>query len=94
MVSRLYQYIPVYSGDDYGNKQIDKWVKKFTNDSPFKYIFKENARDVLNKQDTGSTYKTLKHLAELAKIEDIHAGRPHQSGISKGTSYFTFLTHL
>ena len=59
--------IPVYSGDDHGSKQIDKWVKKFTNDSPFKYIFKENARDVLNKQNTSSTDKTLKHLVKLAK---------------------------
>ena len=60
--------IPVYSGDDHGAKQIDKWVKAFRNDSSFKYIFKENARDVLNKHNKVSTKRTLQYLAKLAKF--------------------------
>ena len=58
--------IPVYSGDDHGAKQIDKWVKEYRNHPEFGYIFHENARDVLNKQNPESTKRTLAYLATLA----------------------------
>ena len=58
--------IPVYSGDDHGSKQIDRWVDKFKGHPEFGYVFRENARDVLNKQNPESTKKTLNYLATLA----------------------------
>ena len=65
--------IPCYSGDDHGAKQIDRWVKEFkdlTSDRAkkfpeFSYVFNENGRDVLNKQNPSSVKKTLAHLATL-----------------------------
>ena len=57
--------IPVYSGDDHGSKQIDRWVDKFKSHPEFGYIFRENARDVLNKQNPGSVKATLEFLASL-----------------------------
>ena len=43
--------IPVFSGDDHAAKKIDKWVDKYKSDTEFGYVFRENARDVLNKQN-------------------------------------------
>ena len=63
--TRLRKAIPVYSGDDHGAKQIDKWVKEFRGHPEFGYIFNENARDVLNKQNPESVKKTLAYLASL-----------------------------
>ena len=57
--------IPVYSGDDHGAKQIDAWVKQYKDHAEFGYIFRENARDVLNKQNPESVKKTLAYLASL-----------------------------
>ena len=65
--------IPCYSGDDHGAKQIDRWVKEFkdlTSDRAkkfpeFSYVFNENGRDVLNKQNPESTKRTLAYLASL-----------------------------
>merc|ERR1740124_1971318 len=57
--------IPCYSGDDYGAKQVDKWVDEYKSHANFKYIFRENGRDVLNKQNPGSVKSTLKYLATL-----------------------------
>jgi hypothetical protein len=58
--------IPVYSGDHHGANQIDKWVVKYKDHAEFGYIFRENARDVLNKQNPASTKATLAYLATLA----------------------------
>ena len=57
--------IPVYSGDHHGANQIDKWVVKYKDHAEFGYIFRENARDVLNKQNPESVKKTLAYLASL-----------------------------
>ena len=46
-------------------KQIDQWVKQYKDHAEFGYIFRENARDVLNKQNPGSVKATLEHLASL-----------------------------
>ena len=59
------QVAPVYSGDDHGAKQIDAWVKEYKDHAEFGYIFRENARDVLNKQNPESVKKTLAYLASL-----------------------------
>ena len=58
--------IPCFSGDDHAAKQIDKWVVKYKDHPEFGYVFRENARDVLNKQNPESTKKTLAYLATLA----------------------------
>ena len=63
--------IPVYSGDHHGANQIDRWVKEFkglTSDRAkkfpeFAYVFNENGRDVLNKQNPASTKATLDYLS-------------------------------
>ena len=57
--------IPCYSGEDHGAKQVDKWVKAYRDHAVFKYVFRENARDVLNKQNPESVKKTLAYLASL-----------------------------
>jgi len=57
--------IPVFSGDDHPAKQIDRWVDKYKGHAEFGYIFRENARDVLNKQNPESVKKTLAYLASL-----------------------------
>ena len=57
--------IPVFSGDDHAAKKIDKWVDKYKSDTEFGYVFRENARDVLNKQNPESVKKTLAYLASL-----------------------------
>ena len=46
---------------------MDKWVEQYNNDSHpnFKYIFRENVRDVVNKQNPESVKRTLKYLATL-----------------------------
>jgi len=48
--------IPCYSGDDHGAKQVDKWVAAYKAHPVFGYVFRENARDVLNKQAYTCTY--------------------------------------
>ena len=45
--------------------QVDKWVEQYRSHANFGYIFKENGRDVLNKQNPESVKKTLKYLATL-----------------------------
>jgi hypothetical protein len=59
--------IPVYSGDDHGAKQVDRWVEKYKGHAEFGYVFRENARDVLNKQNTESVRATLKYLVTLVE---------------------------
>ena len=46
---------------------MDTWVEQYNNDSHpnFKYIFRENVRDVVNKQNPESVKRTLKYLATL-----------------------------
>ena len=57
--------IPCFSGDDHASKKVDKWVKAYRDHAVFKYVFRENARDVLNKQNPESVKKTLAYLASL-----------------------------
>ena len=45
--------------------QVDKWVVQYRSHANFGYIFNENGRDVLNKQNPESVKKTLKYLATL-----------------------------
>ena len=59
--------IPIYSGNAHGADKVDKWIKEYKDDSAFKYMFKENARDVLNKQNNKAVKETLSKLAELAQ---------------------------
>ena len=56
----------VYSGDDHGAKQVDRWVDTYKDHAEFGYVFRENARDVLNKQNPGSVKATLEYLSKLA----------------------------
>ena len=44
-------------------KQVDRWVDQYKSHANFKYIFRENARDVLNKQNPESVKRTLTYLA-------------------------------
>ena len=46
-------------------KQVDRWVDQYKSHANFKYIFRENARDVLNKQNPESVNRTLTYLASL-----------------------------
>ena len=46
-------------------KQVDTWVDQYKSHPNFKYIFRENARDVLNKQNPESVSRTLAYLASL-----------------------------
>ena len=55
--------VPVYSGDDHGAKQVDRWVDTYKDHPEFGYVFHDNARDVLNKPNTGSVKATLEFLA-------------------------------
>ena len=57
--------IPCYSGDDHGAKQVDRWVDTYKDHPEFGYVFRENARDVLNKQNPTSVKGTLEFLASL-----------------------------
>jgi hypothetical protein len=57
--------VPAFSGDDHGSKQIDKWVARYRDHAAFGYIFRENARDVLNKQNDAQVSRTLEHLSTL-----------------------------
>ena len=57
--------IPAFSGDDHGSKQIDRWVAKYKTHAVFGYVFRENARDVLNKQSPNQVKHTLDYLATL-----------------------------
>ena len=45
-------------------KQVDTWVEQYKSHANFKYIFRENARDVLNKNPE-SVKRTLAYLATL-----------------------------
>ena len=45
--------------------QVDKWVEQYKSHANFGYIFRENGRDVLDKQSPESVKKTLKYLATL-----------------------------
>ena len=45
--------------------QVDAWVEQYKSHANFGYIFKENGRDVLNKQNPESVKKTLKYLTTL-----------------------------
>ena len=45
--------------------QVDTWVEQYKSHANFKYIFRENARDVLNKQNPESVKRTLAYLATL-----------------------------
>ena len=55
--------VPVYSGDDHGAKQVDRWVDTYKDHADFGYVFHENARDVLNKQNPDGTQKMLDFIA-------------------------------
>ena len=44
---------------------MDKWVAQYRSHDNFSYIFRENARDVLNKQNPASVKAALKYLATL-----------------------------
>ena len=63
--------IPVFSGDDHAAKQVDKWVDTYQAHPVFGYIFRENVRDVLNKQNPSSVKKTLAHLATLVPRDPV-----------------------
>ena len=43
--------------------QVDTWVEQYKLHANFGYIFHENARDVLNKQNPESVKRTLTYLA-------------------------------
>ena len=58
--------IPVFSGNDHAANQVDKWVKAYKDHPEYGYVFRENARDVLNKQNPGSVKATLEYLSKLA----------------------------
>ena len=45
--------------------QVDTWVEQYRSHVNFGYIFKENGRDVLNKQNPESVKKTLRYLTTL-----------------------------
>jgi LPXTG-motif cell wall-anchored protein len=55
--------VPTFSGDHHPNNQIDKWVKEYRNHATFGYVFRENARDVLNKQNDTHVTRTLDYLS-------------------------------
>ena len=57
--------VPVFSGDYYPNKQVDRWVAEYKRHPQFGYIFNENARDVLNKQSDRDVSRTLNFLNTL-----------------------------
>ena len=44
-------------------QQVDTWVDQYKSHANFSYIFHENARDVLNKQNPESVKRTLTYLA-------------------------------
>jgi hypothetical protein len=56
--------VPTFSGDDHGSNQIDKWIQEYRSHPTFGYIFRENARDVLNKQNDGQVSRTLNYLSK------------------------------
>ena len=49
-------------------RAIDQWVKEYKDHAEFGYIFRENARDVLNKQNPESVKHTLGYLATLVPV--------------------------
>ena len=57
--------IPVFSGDHHGSNQIDQWVNKYKSHPTFRYVFRENARDGLNKQNNEQVKRTLDYLSTL-----------------------------
>ena len=44
---------------------MDRWAYQYKSHANFKYIFRENGRDVLNKQNPESVKKTLRYLEPL-----------------------------
>ena len=64
-------------GDDNGSKQIDKWVARYRDHAAFGYIFRENARDMLNSKTTcrrpGRSSTCRRSADGMAHAE----GRPH-----------------
>ena len=62
--------IPVYSGNAHGADKVDKWVHQYKAHRVYRHMFKENARDVLNKQNPDQVTRTLnslwrQHLSDL-----------------------------
>ena len=57
--------VSVFSGNDHGSNKINKGVKEYKDHPDFGYVFRENARDVLNRMNPGDTKKTLAHVASL-----------------------------
>lgn len=57
--------VPVYSGDDDGAKQCDRWVETYKDHVAFGWVFKEQARDGLNKMNMKQVRSTLNYLATL-----------------------------
>ena len=55
--------VPTFSGDHHPNNQIDKWVKEYRNHATFGYVFCENVRDVLNRQNDTHVTRTLDYLS-------------------------------
>jgi LPXTG-motif cell wall-anchored protein len=55
--------VPTFSGDHHPNNQIDKWVKEYRNHATFGYVFRENVRDVLNRQNDTHVTRTLDYLS-------------------------------
>ena len=55
--------VPTFSGDHHGSNQIDQWVREYRNHATFGYVFRENARDVLNKQNDTHVTRTLDYLS-------------------------------
>ena len=60
-------YLLTYSSRVYSQQanQVDAWVEQYKSHANFGYIFKENGRDVLNKQNPESVKKTLRYLTTL-----------------------------
>ncbi len=57
--------VPVFSGDDHGSKQIDNCVACYRDHAAFGRIFRENAREVLNKQNDVQVSRTFEQLSTL-----------------------------
>jgi len=62
--------IPIYSGDAHASTQADTWVKDYRSDPVYNYIFRENIRDVLNRQNRSSTIDTLNYVASLLGVKE------------------------
>jgi len=60
--------VPTFSGDNHGSNQIDEWINEYGSHATFGYVFRENARDVLNKQNDGQVTRTLDYLSRLSEL--------------------------